>query len=379
MGAVGSQVVLASVQNTIGYVIAGILILGFLGAVALNMRKGSAEVGSELTLAPNRGGLPSDDELETTKLDRTLTYGLVLLGIIALALPLYWLAEPGRQEGEIERFDRAFVSRGEQLYTTGAQCSSCHGPNGVGGAKDYTILNGNGDFVSSVSWKAPALNTVLYRYSRDEVRFIITYGRGFSPMAAWGADGGGPLTDQQIDNLLDYLYSIQLPASTAAAELDKQIADQCAPGDTEPSGDAPCTNPDAPYKTLGETLFNMGYTDGFAGGAYSCGRCHTKGWSYGDAQVPGGGSMGPNLTGGSVLRQFDTASDQIQFVMEGAATGKTYGNAGLSGAGMMPGFGINPNKDPVDAPGPRILPMNPDQFMYTEDQIAAIVAYERSL
>lgn len=373
------MVVLASVQNTIGYVIAGILILGFFAAVALNMRKGSHEVGSEITLAPNRGSLPSDEYLETTRLDKTLTYGLILLGIIALALPLYWLAEPGRQEGEVERFDAQFVKRGEALYTTGAQCSSCHGPNGVGGAANHTILNGNGDFVASVSWKAPALDTVLYRYSREEVLFIITYGRAFSPMAAWGADGGGPLTDQQLDNIIDYLYSIQLPASEAAAALEKQITDQCAPGETEPSGDAPCTAPGAPYKTLGETLFNMGSLDGFAGGAYSCGRCHTKGWSYGDPQVSGGGAMGPNLTGGSVLRQFDTAAEQIDFIMEGAETGATYGNSGLSGAGMMPGFGINPNKDPVNRPGPRILPMSPDQTMYTEEQIAAIVAYERSL
>lgn len=379
MGVVGSQVILASVQNTVGYVIAGILILGFFGAVALNMRKGSAEVGAELTHAPNRGLLPTDEELETTRLDKTLTYGLILLGIIALALPLYWLAEPGRQEGEIERFDAQFVKRGEALYTTEAQCSSCHGPNGVGGSAAYTILNGNGDFVSSVTWQAPALDTVLYRYSRDEVRFIITYGRGFSPMAAWGADGGGPLTDQEVDNLIDYLYTIQVPAAQAAAAVEKQVTDQCAPGDTEPSGDAPCTAPNAPYKTLGETLFNLGYTDGFAGGAYSCGRCHTKGWSYGQAEVSGGGSMGPNLTGGSVLRQFNTAADQIQFISEGAETGRTYGHAGLSGAGMMPGFGVNPNKDPVNKPGPRILPMDAEQIMYTEEQIAAIVAYERSL
>lgn len=89
--------------------------------------------------------------------------------------------------------------------------------------------------------------------------------------------------------------------------------------------------------------------------------------------------MGPNLTGGSELRQFDTAADQIAYIMAGSEQGKTYGNTGLSGAGMMPGFGINPNKDPVNKPGPRILPMSPDQTMYTEDQIAAIVAYERSL
>ena len=51
---------------------------------------------------------------------------------------------------------------------------------------------------------------MLYRYSEEGVRYILNYGRPGSPMAAWGGPGGGPLTDQQIDNLIDYLWSIQL-------------------------------------------------------------------------------------------------------------------------------------------------------------------------
>ena len=59
--------------------------------------------------------------------------------------------------------------------------------------------------MKQVNWKAPALNTVLLRYSREEVRYILTYGRPFSPMPAWGVKGGGPLNDQQLQNLIDYL------------------------------------------------------------------------------------------------------------------------------------------------------------------------------
>ena len=55
------------------------------------------------------------------------------------------------------------------------------------------------------------------------------------------------------------------------------------------------------YKSEGEALFNMGYEDGFAGGAYSCGRCHTKGWSYDDPQTPGGGALGRRGGGGGDL------------------------------------------------------------------------------
>lgn len=366
--------VFASVQESIGFVIAVVLIVGFFVAVAVNMRKGRKEVGAELELAANRKPYLDDDELETRKLDRTLAFGLITLGVIAVALPLYWLAEPGRQEGAIEGYQAIFEKRGEQLYNEGAQCAACHGPKGVGGAANFTITAPNGDFVAQVSWQAPALNTVLYRYSRDEVKFILEYGRGFAPMPAWGEKGGGPLTDQQLDNLIDYLQSIQLPASEARAEVDKEIAETCAP---DAAGN--CTLPGARFRTLGEAVFNMGLYTKFAGGAYSCGRCHTKGWSYGQPQVSGGGAYGPNLTGGSVLRQFPTAEQQIEYISVGSVAGKAYGVNGLSGAGMMPGFGVNPNVNPPNVPGPPVAPMSPDQVMLTPEQIAAVVEYERGL
>jgi mono/diheme cytochrome c family protein len=366
--------VLASVQETIGYVIAVLLLVAFAVAVAVNMRKGRKEVGSEIELAANRKPYLDDEALETKKLDRTLALGLVTLGVIAVALPLYWLAEPGRQDGAVVAYQDVFESRGETLYNEGAQCAACHGPKGVGGAANYTITAPNGDFVAQVSWQSPALDNVLYRYSRDEVKFILEYGRGFSPMPAWGAAGGGPLTDQQLDNIIDYLQSIQLPASEVRAAVDQEIADTCAPDE---AGD--CTLPDARFDTLGEAIFNMGLYTKFSAGSYSCGRCHTKGWSYGEPQVPGGGAYGPNLTGGSEIRQFPTAEQQIEYISEGSVAGRSYGVSGLSGAGMMPGFGENPNVDPPARPGPPVPAMNPDQVMLTPEQIAAVVEYERGL
>ena len=130
-----SQAVLATAASAIGGVIAVVLIGGFFIAVLVNMRKGRAEVGSELELAANRKPYLSDEELEGSKLDRTLGFGLVLLIVIAVALPLYWLAEPGRQSGAVEQFKEEFISRGENIYNVKAKCSDCHGPKGVGGVK----------------------------------------------------------------------------------------------------------------------------------------------------------------------------------------------------------------------------------------------------
>ena len=368
-----SQVVLATAEGAIGGIVVAIVILGFVIAVVANMRRGRAEVGAELELAANRKPYLSDEELEGRKLDRTLGFALILMMVVAIALPLYWLAEPAREKGEVNHYDKVFVARGLDVYLNKAKCVNCHGPNGVGGAASYTLLNDNGDYVAAVQWKAPALNNVLYRFSEAEVNNILEYGRPPSPMPAWGSLGGGPLSDQQLLDVIAYLRSIQLPANTATEALNTEIATVCKP-DSANICTLYGTTPAAQWKTLGEALFNLGEYDGFAAGAYSCARCHTKGWSIGmPAVAGGGGSLGPNLTNGSELRSFDTAQDQIAFVMVGSVLGKGYGH-GQMGSGQMPAWGINPNAaDPTQAT------MSPAQVMYTEDQVAAIVNYERSL
>ena len=112
----------------------------------------------------------------------------------------------------------------------------------------------------------------------------------------------------------------------------------------------------------------MGQYDGFAAGAYSCARCHTKGWSYSMPEVAGGGgALGFNLTGGSELRQFETDAQQREFVSIGSELGKPYGKGGI-GSGQMPGFGLNPSAiDPRhrrghrDEPGPDHVHPGPDR------------------
>jgi hypothetical protein len=88
----------ASTQRNIGFVIAAIVIVGFVLFVFFNLREAREEVGAEVELAPNRRPYLSDEELENTKLNRSLLFSLVMLATIAVGLPAYWLAEPGRQE-----------------------------------------------------------------------------------------------------------------------------------------------------------------------------------------------------------------------------------------------------------------------------------------
>lgn len=399
----------ASTQTSVGLVILAIALVVGVVYIFVNIRQGRSEVGSEIELAPNRKPYLSDEELEGRKLDRTLTWGLLGLFVVGIGLPLYWLQEPARQENERGNIARKFVDRGAQMFATteqgGQNCAFCHGENGVGGVTPYTITDAEGRFVKQVDWQGPALNTVLLRYSRSEVRYILEFGRPFSPMPAWGAEGGGPLTEQQLQNLIDYMESFQLTPDEAQEEVTTQLADMmkrkdasCVAARTEKAKEGlsaedlesfDATTVDTAscppmYETEGEALFNMGYDDGFAGGAYSCGRCHTSGWSYGEKGTDGNGAFGPPLT--NVETQFPGGTlglnQQVEFVCLGSDDGARYGRSG-QGTGRMPGFCITPaveaNQDGEVGIEPEELGLAEDGAMMTQDQVRAIVEYERSL
>jgi mono/diheme cytochrome c family protein len=405
------MIIVATTARTVGYVIAAVAVAGFLLYLWATYRDARAEIGSEVELAPNRKPYYDDEELESGRLDRTLVMALGMLAVVAVGLPLYWLAEPGRMEDRIGTWDRVFIQRGEASFEE--RCAQCHGAGGVGGVASYTLTDADGQFVDQVEWKAPALDTVLNRYSYDEVTFILDYGRANTPMPAWGAPGGGPLTTQQIEELVAYLASIQLSGEEMQEQINTSLVDRYVNGiieqeaeeagiddlDDEEAGalmeeleadraedlttevtDALAEgqydyNLDGAFSQieLGEAMFNLGAEDGTAGGAYSCARCHTKGWAYGEPELAGGGRLGPNLTNAATLRQFPTFQEHVAFVTEGGEQGVAYGSGGRSGAGEMPGFGINPNAEDEGST------LTPEQFMYSQAQIDAVVAYERSL
>ncbi len=114
----------ASTQTTIGGIIVFIAIVLAFAYAFINIRNSKAELGSEIELAPNRKPYYADEELEGRKLDRTLTYGLLGIFLVALSLPLYWLSEPGRQAGAKDDFDRKFAERGSEMFATTEEAGS---------------------------------------------------------------------------------------------------------------------------------------------------------------------------------------------------------------------------------------------------------------
>jgi mono/diheme cytochrome c family protein len=353
-------VVLATTTTTIAVIGLTVIVVGWIAYLLRNLLHGRREVGSEIELAPNRKPYYDDETLEGPRLERLQLMGVLMLVVIVIGLPLYWMFEPSRQAGAEEGWDNRFASWGSELFAPTAEggynCAGCHGGmNATGGVAPFTVTDPQTGEVQSVSWKAPALDTIFYRFSDDEVRFILNYGRPFSPMSPWGLVGGGPLNEQQIDTLLAYMHSIQIPRENCLEGEDPRSCDSGnLPAEIQDDIDVLARQAveEGRAESYGEALFNLD----LASGAYSCARCHTIGWSYDQPGVSGQGAFGWNLTGGAVNRHFANQEQLINFIRSGSENGKLYGLNG-QGSGRMPGFGA----------------------MLTDEQITAIVEYVESL
>ena len=371
-----------------------------------------------------------DNALETTHLERVLRWALLFSTIVAVVLPVYWVLEPGRQTAEADGFEERAVERGKILFsndqmesydnTKSLLCANCHGVDSGGGSAAYTITpDAQGDANANpvaVTWQAPALNTVMYRFNdcsaedlaalaknctraENQVNNIITFGRAGTPMPAWGIQGGGPKNAQAVSDIVEYLKSIQLSPAKARAQVLSNVAklkdqakkavataeDNLAAAE-ESLAKAETAKGRAAYEiqiagakiaierskafeerignaSQGELLFDV-----------NCARCHTKGWSYNQPDKPlvpepapaGSGALGPSLRDGSTLEQFpglpaDDASTpgfqkQYGWIADGAEEHKGYGVRGIS-TGRMPHF----------------------SSILTKEQIDAIIKYERNL
>lgn len=200
---------------TVLAVVAGIIWLGLVVVSALRNR-GQEEIPPNLQPGIN------DQEMETRRLETGQKVAIAMSAFLAISLPLYFLGESNRQEGFVEEFEEASIERGEHLVEE-FDCYGCHGPLGVGGSASFVEKRSG----VTVSWEAPAINDVFYRYDADEVNYWLTFGRGNTPMPAWGLAGGGPMNEKQIEDVVNYLRTIQVPqqeaVDAAAAGIPIQV------------------------------------------------------------------------------------------------------------------------------------------------------------
>ena len=151
----------------------------------------------------------SDEELETTGLERAMSWGVALAVFASLFIPLYWLIEPERINNRVEYFYETDVQAGRALFAEA--CASCHGVNLEGGSAPHP----NPDI--DAPWPAPALDNIVAVYAESEIvtdvrEFIeltLIHGRAGTPMNAFGVANGGVYSDQQISAITTYILSVQ--------------------------------------------------------------------------------------------------------------------------------------------------------------------------
>ena len=148
-----------------------------------------------------------DSILEGPRLHRMLNWMFASSVLITGFLVVYFVVEPFREAAYGKKFHQQSVDRGHIEFAPntaegqqGANCAQCHGPEGEGG---FAATDPN--------WPAPPLNNVLERYTRDEVMRIIRQGRPGTPMPSWGLEFGGPLNEQKIEDITNFVESIQVP------------------------------------------------------------------------------------------------------------------------------------------------------------------------
>lgn len=243
-----------------------------------------------------------DDVLETSRLTKVIRWGLIISVFFAAFLPFYWFREPQRMQAKEESYDEESIERGEKYYAlrtdpvtgeenlAGKECARCHGVKAEGGTNDFL----NPDTGQRSLVQVPELQGVFARYEEpppgfeDARTFIyetIERGRPGTDMPTWGNKFGGPLTEQEIDDIVNWLESIQ----------DKTKLAEDAGGDV---------------------IFTK-----------NCASCHGQG---------GSGGSGPAFTGGSETKQFPNIEDHIAFVKAGSKPGQPYGTSGVGTGGMPP-------------------------------------------
>jgi plastocyanin len=157
---------------------------------------------------------PSDPDLEKPNLERLQAWGILLIVIMAVWIPVYWLREAKANEQDLITLQQQSIERGRLTTMPGGEenqfgfnCERCHGQGLSGGLNVY-----NGAFV-----QVPNLQTVCggAKYGHPLITGIgdivntISQGRDGTDMPSWSVLYKGAMNDLQVQDLVNYIISIQ--------------------------------------------------------------------------------------------------------------------------------------------------------------------------
>ena len=140
---------------------------------------------------------------------------VVIVGLVALAtlLVVYLANEGNRRDAEAQDQEDVAVERAIDTYV--ANCIVCHGPAGEGlSAPDSPgtsrigyPLGGQTDLGMLQQKANQTTDPVKWEERRQILWMALQYGRN-GVMPAWGRGGGGQLNDEQIDELISMIHTV---------------------------------------------------------------------------------------------------------------------------------------------------------------------------
>jgi cbb3-type cytochrome c oxidase subunit III len=228
-------------------------------------------------------------------IDSRILVGLIAILIAVSGMVYIAINEPDRQEEFKQAFEARSIEGGATLFTE--LCSECHGIQGQG-------IEGVAPTLNSKNFFEGRLAEVGYQGSLESyIKLTVAGGRPVKSdpayprsMPTWSVDYGGPLRNDQIDNIVAYILNWE------AAAVDTGQGPQVI----VPEGDTP--------EERGKNLFEI---------QLGCVGCHRI-----DGQ---GGQTGPELT--------DTISKGENYVRQSILSPNSVITEGFSGNIMPQNFG----------------------------------------
>lgn len=195
---------LSAVQAILIGVVSALAVLIAAGAALAALRRPRRTPELDIPAGMKPG--PSDPDLEKPLLEKLQFWGVALVLLMALWTPAVWLFEPDTNADDTRTLIDESIDRGHLITMPfseenqlGFDCERCHGRGLTGGLNVY-----NGQVVP-----VPNLLTVCERLTLEQIVATISEGRPGTDMPSWSIRFAGAMHDQQINDLVNYILSVQ--------------------------------------------------------------------------------------------------------------------------------------------------------------------------
>ncbi|MGD8626064.1 MAG: c-type cytochrome [Anaerolineae bacterium] len=205
---------------------------------------------------------------------RNVIIGIVATVLVIALLLVIFIYEPDRMDQTAAAQEGKAIARGAKLYDQ--YCAGCHGLRGEGLAGVYPALNRDDLFENRE-------DISFYGTLHDFVYLNIASGHPTQRMPSWSEEYGGPLRNDQIEDITQFVVNWQGPQPEDVPKGTAGAQPTAAPEPTAAGTQAPAGEGDP---ASGETVF-----------AANCASCH--------GQNAEGGSLGPSLLGDDLAAQPD--------------------------------------------------------------------------